>query len=57
MIKLETNEEKKAYILQNWKRSDGKTITEMLKRYFVSLEKDTPEPIYKIAEKIFNPVN
>jgi len=55
MIKLETNEEKKKYIISHWKTSDGKRITEMLKRYYASLKEDNSEELFKTAEKIFNP--
>jgi hypothetical protein len=45
-----TNQKKKAYIIKNWNRSSGKTITEMLKRYFASEKADTT---FEIAEKLF----
>ena len=45
-----TTKEKKNYIIKNWNRSSGKTITEMLKRYFASEKADTT---FEIAEKLF----
>ena len=48
-----TQQEKKQYILQQFKTSSGARITEMLKRYYVSLKESTPEPLFVTAQKIF----
>lgn len=50
-----TQAEKKLWILQNWKRFDGKTLTLVLNKYYASLKEDTPEPLFVTAEKIFSP--
>jgi hypothetical protein len=49
-----TNSEKKLWILQNWKRFNGKTLTVVLNKYYASLKEDTPEPLYVTAQKIFS---
>ncbi len=36
MQPLQTDDEKKGYILKNWNVSNGRRITEMLKRYWGS---------------------
>jgi hypothetical protein len=55
-MKLETNQEKKQYILSHWNLSSGSRISEMLKRYWSHLkekEATTQEKLIKSAEDIF----
>jgi hypothetical protein len=51
MIKVLSNSEKKLWILQNWKRFNGKTLTVVLNKYYASLKE--PEPLYVTAARIF----
>ena len=50
MEKITTKEEQKKWILQNWKHSDGKRISEMVKRYFKATRKADD---FENARKVF----
>ena len=45
-----TQQEKKHYILNNWRTSDGKRIAEMLRRFWLPERVDS----YKFADQLFN---
>ena len=53
MEKITTKEEQKKWILQNWKHSDGKRISEMLKHYFKANNIHKEDELLETAKLIF----